>query len=374
MRFAAPVLVALLASAAHACLWDSDTLAEEAANHMDLVRIITGRFERNPPLYYQMRLQRVSGELAKNPANLDNYDNAAVACDRLGNDVGALKWIGKKRTYMEGHRLTAQTNPEDWYRYYANAGTFHAHLWFRRGRKPDELGEVKEGKNLLLKALAINPNAHFGREKVQIKVFDWVIDGGRKSLGSYLEDMERDLRPDGEAESDAKGLAGLVMLGNAWESVDTFQALEYRLSDFDKGSLAQFAMLRARELMSQGAKPLAKADEEYFAYPFYRPDQQTSAFNEKEFVRLRAEADAWQKTRTDFMVARLKVGRHPDTDKTFWSGYSPAPAPEVRDQSFWTTAKLWMRLSVVATICVIAVPCLLAWVIYKIVKVNRRGR
>ena len=40
------------------------------------------------------------------------------------------------------------------------------------------------------------------------------------------------------------------------------------------------------------------------------------------FVKLRAEADAWQKARTEFMMRRLNGGRHPDTDLEFWNGYT----------------------------------------------------
>ncbi len=53
-------LVGLPAATAHACLWDRDTLAMEAAGLPDVPRVATGRFARNPRAYYEMRLERVA--------------------------------------------------------------------------------------------------------------------------------------------------------------------------------------------------------------------------------------------------------------------------------------------------------------------------
>jgi hypothetical protein len=54
----AQALIALLAaSPARACLWDDDTLATEARGLPDAVAVLTGRFERNPPRYCELRLR-----------------------------------------------------------------------------------------------------------------------------------------------------------------------------------------------------------------------------------------------------------------------------------------------------------------------------
>ena len=59
-----------------------------------------------------------------------------------------------------------------------------------------------------------------------------------------------------------RGLAGLVVLGNAWESVDIFHALNVALQrdslgyargrDGGRNTLAYFAWLRCRELIDAG--------------------------------------------------------------------------------------------------------------------------
>ena len=46
-----------------ACLWDRDTPYHEAMEMPEVVAALTGRFPRNPPLYYRMRLDRVSAQL-----------------------------------------------------------------------------------------------------------------------------------------------------------------------------------------------------------------------------------------------------------------------------------------------------------------------
>lgn len=372
MKRAACILLVTLAASVSACLWDMDTLAEEARNQMDLVRIITGRFERNPPLYYQMRLDRVSKELVKAPANLDNYDNAAVACDRLAHDEDAIVWIEKKRAYMTAHGETPKTNPDDWYRYYANAGTFHAHLWFRRGAKPAEKSEVAKGCELLRQAIELNPNAHFGRERMQIKVLEWAMGDRNAPLSSYVSNDQESKE---SLQRDAKGLAGLIMLGNAWESVDTFTALQDRLSNASDGSLAQFAMLRAKELVAKGAKPLSKEGDDLYQYPYLRPTDSTADFNNDEFKRLRAEADKWQTSRTEFMLARLKQGRHPDTDPQFWSDYKERPAPDIRSQWFHLNEAdievLTVNAMILTVIVVIGLPL---FVIVKVVRFLKRRR
>ena len=47
------------------------------------------------------------------------------------------------------------------------------------------------------------------------------------------------------------------------------------------------------------------------------------------FVRLRRDADAWHAARTAFMLRLLREGRHPDTDRDFWNGYTWTPVPDL---------------------------------------------
>ena len=62
MRMRALLVLLLLATPALACLnsrdSDTDSLTNEVRQLPELTRILTGRFERNPPLFYQLRIQR----------------------------------------------------------------------------------------------------------------------------------------------------------------------------------------------------------------------------------------------------------------------------------------------------------------------------
>ena len=67
MKTRGVLLFVSLAAASSACLWDYDTLSVDAKQVPGVVDAIVGRFERNPPLYYEMRLERVSVELESHP-------------------------------------------------------------------------------------------------------------------------------------------------------------------------------------------------------------------------------------------------------------------------------------------------------------------
>ena len=354
MRKTILVLVLLAAPfSVYACLWDRDTPADEARGLPTLVvAALTGRFERNPQLYYEMRLDRVTALLEEHPDDLNAYDDAGVACDRLGRGEEAIAWMAKKRRRLDSlpPDATDPTNTEHWYRYHANLGTFLVHHWAREGADRTRIDEVKAARDQIARALEINPQAHFGREKYQLVALAWIIDPpsteGIFQLPNLLGWDPSDIyggNTDPQMADDAvRGLAGLVVLGNAWESVDIFHALNIALQrdsvGFERGreggrnTLAYLAWLRCRELIDTGkgsllpGSPQGEQLKTLLASPGFVSAQNVL---DEAFPRLRAEADAWHAARTAFMVARLHEGRHPDTDPNFWSGYSGPPAPEL---------------------------------------------
>ena len=42
------------------CLWDRDTVAMELKGMPEIQNVIAGRFERNPDLFYEMRIERIT--------------------------------------------------------------------------------------------------------------------------------------------------------------------------------------------------------------------------------------------------------------------------------------------------------------------------
>jgi hypothetical protein len=253
---------------ARACMWDSDTLAAEAKGLPEVVQVITGRFERNPPLYYELRLRRASAALQADPSRLEAYDDATVACDRLSRSDDAIRWMKRKRAALGRSALPRETRREHRYRYLANVGTFRAHRWLRAGADRRRLHEIRQARDDIRAAIQLNPDAHFGRERYQLKALEWILNppeyAPSDALGSErfpdflgLEKHRGGTSDTGRLKKlgfgDAvQGLAGLIVLGNAWESVDIFHALARALQMEGRSSLAYLAELRCGELIDAG--------------------------------------------------------------------------------------------------------------------------
>jgi hypothetical protein len=332
-----------------ACLWDRDTPAEEARGLPEVVAAITGRFPRNPPRYYEMRLERVTASLREHPEDLAGYDDAGVACDRLARGDEAIAWMDKKRAAMERLDATLPERKEHQYRYHANLGTFLVHRWARQGADRKRLDEVGAAREEIAQAMAINPNAHFGREAYQLRALDFLQNPPKVEPGKELPNLlgwgfvaEDGKQADPkEADAAVRGLAGLVVLGNAWESIDIFHALEIALQHdslgFTRGweggrnSLAYLAYQRCIELIDAGqgsmlpGAPKGEDLKRALHDPVHVDNDAMSL--DLTFRRFRQEADAWQEARTAYMMSRFEAGRHPDTDPKFWNGFPNLPPP-----------------------------------------------
>ena len=208
-RFLPLALLVCFPLASNACLndRDSDALAVQNNRFPDALRVITGRFERNPPRFYQMRIARVERELKSKPRDFGLYDDLAVAHDKLGDDKTALKIMASKRALLPAFSAKdkAKANKEAWYRFFANDGTFRAHRFLKSGAKVQNIGEMKRARDEIIRALQIKPNAHFGRERVQLMVMDWTLatkkGKANKTLGEWIEARDGwDINDEGAGE------------------------------------------------------------------------------------------------------------------------------------------------------------------------------
>ncbi len=181
------------------CLWDSDTLRTEATGAPGMVETIVGRFDRYPPLYYEMHLERVATELdadpSDHPKNLAAYDDAGVACDRLGRHDEAIEWMSRKRTALDA-LPASEDRTEHEYRYLPNLGTFHAHRWLAAGADRSDMADIEVARDLIAQAIELNPDAHFGRERYQLMALAWILeptgtDDGRYPFGPYTSILDR---------------------------------------------------------------------------------------------------------------------------------------------------------------------------------------
>ena len=355
-----------------ACLWDRDTLRYEAKGLPGIVEVITGRFEREPPLYYEMRLERVTREIAADPARLDLYDDAGVACDRLHRGDEAVEWMAKKRAALDAMPDSPEKKDHE-YRYHANLGTFLAHQWLRGGADRASMQDMLDGCEHIKRAIEINPDAHFGREKYQLLAMEWIIspptpdepDHDVNPSGTIFDKLDGIDRPrpytirtTTEWRPDAPdGLAGLIVMGDAWQSVDIYNALGVALQAHGHTSLDRLAILRARELIQSGKQSIneqLRADDPNLDKAVERIDsfltrpEQVDRF----YTKARAAADDWHAKRTAFMMERLESGRHPDTDATFWDGYRETKPPRLPgslksgEQRFATNSVLALGLVV----------------------------
>ena len=230
---------------------------------------------------------------------------------------------------------------------------------------------MMRARDHIQRAIKIKPKAHFGREKYQLAALEWMIylvkspggnDYDRKETFLTTKDLDQP-RPAIE------GLSGLVVLGNAWESVDIFNALRLELASDQKPTLALLAQLRCEELIKNGKTSLStdyddsleaqfklvKKTRRFVPPPIF-PEDITTAF-----YALRKEAEQWQKTRTNYMIIRLQQGRHPDTDKTFWNEYSKTPPPSLEEftpESKWRRYYVAHSYNIWLTVGILALPFL----------------
>lgn len=332
MKWLGLVAAFLIVATSPACIWDNDTLAQEAKGELDTLDAITGRFDRFPALYYERRLQIAEARLKQDPSDLAAYDNAGTACDRLGRDDEAILWMRRKRKHL------LEADRDALYRTEANEGTFWAHKWYAAGGRFEDMEWLRRGRDMIAKAIAINPDAHFGREKAQLAVMDWSLSDDDLTLGRFIRHKS------GLSPMEARrGLVGLVVLGSAWQSVDVIGAIgETGSSD---GSIQAFAELRLADLRKEGKKSLVG---DRFRF------QVTSMPVHREIVvenyRLLSEASTeYEANLKRFVDGQLAKGLHPDLDRDkFWEGYVPVPRPELIDLPFFARIPLVGQTAIVS--------------------------
>lgn len=143
----------LLPSVALACLWDYDTIKMERTRFPGTLELITGKFLRHSPEFYQWRIANRLKRLETDPSNAALLDDLAAAYDKTGQQDKAIETALKTEKLHPGRYETA-----------ANLATFYFHA-----------GKLEEGLPHIDRALKINPAAHFGREKYQKLLVEYTI-------------------------------------------------------------------------------------------------------------------------------------------------------------------------------------------------------
>jgi hypothetical protein len=171
------VLVLLCPLVIEACLWDGDTIAMEKARFPEVLDVITGNFPRHSREFHEWRVSKATDLLKADPQAMAVYDDLAVSQHKLGNHEAAFETMKKKEGIKSGV-----------YETYSNMGTFLIYT-----------GNLPKAAEFIKKALSVNPDAHFGREKYQLWLIEWVSAGKPKLTEKTLPNEDLSLRPQGYA-------------------------------------------------------------------------------------------------------------------------------------------------------------------------------
>src|SRR4051794_17277739 len=146
------ILALSLAGSTFACLWDSDTLQMERMRFPGVLEIITGKFVRHSRAYYEWRIGDRTKKLETNPGDPALIDDLAVAYAKLGRPEEGIPLLEE---VLKQH--------PDRYETLSNLGTL---LFFA--------GRLDDSKTYIRRALETNPDAHFGREKYQLLLTEYL--------------------------------------------------------------------------------------------------------------------------------------------------------------------------------------------------------
>ena len=189
-----------------ACLWDSETLAQEREKFPGTLELITGKFLRHSDDYYRWRLADRQARLKNDGENDRLLDDIAVSYEKLGNHQEAIR-VAREQLSRSPQR----------YESLANLGTFLIHD-----------GQFAAGLEYIDQALAVNPDAHFGREKYQRLLVRYLLhrfpegeislplsprssgDGFVRFLAQQFSDGEKTSLDQSEVTEAIKGVSGMM--------------------------------------------------------------------------------------------------------------------------------------------------------------------
>ena len=133
---------------------DRDRLLMQRLKFPAALELITGKIPRHTKECYRWRNRDRLAKLERKPRRIEWLDDLAVAYDKIGQPAKAIETMHKKEAIKPGL-----------YETYANLGTFHIHA-----------GNLAESVIHIKKAIAINPDAHFGREVYQLYLVEYLLD------------------------------------------------------------------------------------------------------------------------------------------------------------------------------------------------------
>lgn len=243
------LVVCANAGVALACLWDSDTFAEEALTQKDVAAIVQGKLGKHSEYFYEEKVAYTKPLIDAADAGMERYDDLAVAYDKLGKLDDAIAVMKAKEARFPNQYTTL-----------ANLGSFHAHK-----------GEYEKALELLNAAIKMNPDAHFGREKYQVMAIAYLqalakdpkLAERKDLLGVEISDEhllmfgdygkkkkgeQTGLEKAGISKDVFVALAGIIRFGSGEKSAHIWMSLGVACALQGDRHLAIRAFARAKEL------------------------------------------------------------------------------------------------------------------------------
>jgi tetratricopeptide (TPR) repeat protein len=344
MRLLPLALCLLTGIPAHAGFWDRDR--PDDAHLEDMVRNIGGRFDQPTKDFYEARYQRLKPLLATTqpPQSLPLYDDAAVALLRLGNFTDAIILLDRKT--VQAKTLTAAEAARAERTTLANkAACLLARYTAADGNDRRDLQQALQLLDRLLQKDPYDTDAEFARREVQWLLSAPEFSDVRGGMFPNLLGITRDdLRVRRDAGALAQiGLAGAhihlarrIVHGGGWSNPDLLYALSLALWVEGRDEEAITAWLRVHELVIGGSKSIVRhtLEPEVLAHQLRVHFGEIADLDtqQKLFREVRQAADQWVRERNEYAAGRIKAGRHPDTDPTFWHAFGETPIPRAGDE------------------------------------------
>jgi tetratricopeptide (TPR) repeat protein len=353
----------LLPSVSLACLWDYDTLKQERARFPDALELITGKFLRHSPEFYQWRIQDRLKKLKTDPKNPALYDDLAVAYAKTGHYEKAIETISAVEKFAPGR-----------YETYSNLGTFY----FLKG-------DVEKALPIIDKALAINPDAHFGREKYQKWLGEYLVKwGGQGGFRKYLDASVPGRLTDENAAAAVKAVLGMMRFANHDNPV-LLEALAELLAHEPHGGRPEIdaKRLAARAYLKRGYTPkdrtfisgyVDKAKQVLEMQTRHGQTTQQLTVEElaSQFKEELADAEAWYADLRAKEVGWIQSGQNPEAE--FDKLYADEPrVPDEPTDEFPQTWSQRNRYGLLAGIGIGVLSAGLLGVIYLVWRFGRRA-
>ena len=207
---------------ASACAWDNETYLAEAKSLPCVLDVLVGRYPKHTREYFDARIRAADAALSWVPLWTAPLDTKGVALMRLGR-------FSEARTVMDRR---AEADPEA-YASHANLGTL---LTFT--------GSYEAALKHVDKALAVEPDAHFGRERYHRLLLVFLqrvaADSNASMEGDFLgpdltseqlfQGSEKRFRDGGGDESVFDALVAMIAVYGADEVSHVYFALANQLA------------------------------------------------------------------------------------------------------------------------------------------------